>query len=454
MFRGLADAPDADGGGDATGNLFFGVFMSEICQQVYDEEYETKRVFFLWALIRSFFFGDLGGSCGDMCGDLCGADPCTRFEVSDGGSRCACGAFLCDTNTECTSDGVCQCKSGFRGTGTFCCDESTDTCVSTKGSASDCDGNGKCMWDDSNLDLNADIMELTVTEGGPTITCARRIDITTSWVGNCDADAMGATFLKRTDKDGLDHVFGSITVRNETTGNYDACKISPDFALQGTVLCRPLSSFPNDAPVIEPDDEPTVAERKEKGGRKLKVSEEMHAGRNLAYNGRYDDSGGNIDILFVWTREAECQPDGEERCVLNADTFFNMNGRIDLAVEETNNAFRNSGVDTKLRVVHAYRDSEYSESNDRSLETDMKDLQTTNDNKLGKVHVYRKKYGADLVAMIVSRGDYCGKAYKPAFGVFEDSENYVFSVIKYDCLTGAPYGKSRHDRLLRSMHSF
>jgi hypothetical protein len=54
----------------------------------------------------------------------------------------------------------------------------------------------------------------------------------------------------------------------------------------------------------------------------------------------YDDSGTNIDVLVVWTKDAECVNSRLSRgCNLAATTESNMRGLIDLAVEETNTAY-------------------------------------------------------------------------------------------------------------------
>ena len=78
-----------------------------------------------------------------------------------------------------------------------------------------------------------------------------------------------------------------------------------------------------------------------------------------------DDSGGNLDIMVVWTRQAECRKSGlSSNCTPNSSTLRAMQAEVNLAVQETNTAFRLSGVNTRLLLVHAYRHSSYEERKD------------------------------------------------------------------------------------------
>ena len=82
-----------------------------------------------------------------------------------------------------------------------------------------------------------------------------------------------------------------------------------------------------------------------------------------------------------------------------------MRGLIDLAVAETNTAFTVSGINTELRLVHAYRDDTYTEPSPNKYTAILADLQNKNDGKLDSVHIEREKYGADFVSMIVGKND-------------------------------------------------
>ena len=98
---------------------------------------------------------------------------------------------------------------------------------------------------------------------------------------------------------------------------------------------------------------------------------------------------------------AECKQSGlSEGCLHTATTEINMRGLIDLAVAETNTAYENSGINTQLRLVHAYRDPDYVEN---TFSTALSDLQSQTDGQLDSVHSKRTLYGADIVAMLVGK---------------------------------------------------
>jgi hypothetical protein len=114
----------------------------------------------------------------------------------------------------------------------------------------------------------------------------------------------------------------------------------------------------------------------------------------------FDDSGSTIDVLVVWTKEAECGKAGlGSGCVVTPATAAIMRGLIDLAVAETNTAYTLSGVFTSLRLVHAYRDPDYVETND--YYTSLNHVTGKDDGFLDSVHVKRALYGADVVHMIL-----------------------------------------------------
>lgn len=125
------------------------------------------------------------------------------------------------------------------------------------------------------------------------------------------------------------------------------------------------------------------------------------AHRNLIY----DDSGSNLDVMVVWTKEAECVESSlPSNCAVTDTTYANMKGLVDLAVYETNVAFDLSGIDTQLRLVHAYRHPTYQEKSDGLLRftAGLSELRGTSDQYLNDVHTKRTLYGADIVSMIVS----------------------------------------------------
>jgi peptidyl-Asp metalloendopeptidase len=61
-----------------------------------------------------------------------------------------------------------------------------------------------------------------------------------------------------------------------------------------------------------------------------------------------------------------------------------------------------SGVQTQLRLVHAYREANYVESTTSKpgFRDDLFRLQNPSDGYLDRVHTMRALYGADMVSMI------------------------------------------------------
>jgi len=107
-----------------------------------------------------------------------------------------------------------------------------------------------------------------------------------------------------------------------------------------------------------------------------------------------------------------------------------MRNRIDLAITETNVAFNSSGVNTQIRLVHAYPDPDYVEASGNAFSAALSDLRGTSDGKMDDVHANRTQFGADFVAMIIDDPQYCGMAY------LGPRLDLMFSVTKWSCATG------------------
>lgn len=139
----------------------------------------------------------------------------------------------------------------------------------------------------------------------------------------------------------------------------------------------------------------------------------------------YDDSGGNLDVMVVWTKAAECKAFGLTKwCDVSAASKNNMQALVDLAIEETNAAYAASGVDTELLLVHSKRHNTYVEQS--FLGSSLGDLKY---NRVPGVHEDREKYGADIVVLLVE-STWCGVAYHGP-GIDE-----MFSLVDWKCATG------------------
>ena len=150
-------------------------------------------------------------------------------------------------------------------------------------------------------------------------------------------------------------------------------------------------------------------------------NDKQHESRAL-----YDDEGGNLDIMVLWTKDAECRNAGLSiNCTLTETTTALMQSRVNLAIQETNTAYRLSGIETELLLVHSYRHPTFT-SNDNFSGS----LSQMNSCRMSGVCENREAYGADLVALLIEGSSYCGVA---ALGPrFMDS----FSVTAWDCATG------------------
>jgi hypothetical protein len=126
---------------------------------------------------------------------------------------------------------------------------------------------------------------------------------------------------------------------------------------------------------------------------------------------------------------------------------------IYLAVAETNQAYLNSDIAQRLRLVHL-AEVAYTESG--STETDRDRLRDPVDGHMDNVHTLRDTYAADVVALIVENDpDWCGFAY--VMGTVGNAfESSAFCAVKRSCATGNySFGHelghimgARHDRFV------
>lgn len=132
--------------------------------------------------------------------------------------------------------------------------------------------------------------------------------------------------------------------------------------------------------------------------------------RNLrSGDGRELQEAVTLDILVLWTPKSECHLSNKSSgCTRNADTEARMQAMIELAVQETNVAYVESGAFAKLRLVH----STVTNYNERGFSSALEHLQRKGDGRLDDAHELRTIYGADIVALIISDSEYCGLGCK------------------------------------------
>jgi len=147
-------------------------------------------------------------------------------------------------------------------------------------------------------------------------------------------------------------------------------------------------------------------------------------------NMQQEDSGSRIDVMVVFTKMAMCKEASQRSsCPSTVSNQGPIRSRIDLAVQETNTAYSLSGINTHLRLVHAYLDESY---NDVGVsEKSLDNLTFQNDGKLDSVHQKRDQYGADIVVLIT--GSDSGGA---GIGWIGPKSTMAFSVVKRTAMTG------------------
>ena len=113
-----------------------------------------------------------------------------------------------------------------------------------------------------------------------------------------------------------------------------------------------------------------------------------------------EDTGALIDVMAVVSEEAVTGFGGRS----------NARASLELALAETNEAFRASRVSTAVRLVHVeYVD--YKESKDSLVQ--LQQLQNPSDGVLDEMHGIRDRYGADLVVFVLEAPgpDAIGRAF-------------------------------------------
>jgi hypothetical protein len=143
-----------------------------------------------------------------------------------------------------------------------------------------------------------------------------------------------------------------------------------------------------------------------------------------------------VNVMVVYTASA-------------ATAAGNIGSRIQLAIDETNQSYINSGVAINMVRVHTAQVT-YNEAN-RSFSQHTTALRSTTDGIMDNVHTLRNTYGADMVLLVVNDGEACGQA--AAIGATASS---AFATAHYTCITGYySFGHelghlqgARHDRYM------
>lgn len=141
-----------------------------------------------------------------------------------------------------------------------------------------------------------------------------------------------------------------------------------------------------------------------------------------------------INVLVVYTASA-------------ASATSNIGSLIQLAVDETNTSYVNSGINISMVRVHSAQ-TKYNESR-RSFSQHVSALRSTTDGIMDEVHTLRNTYAADVVVLVVNDSEACGIASQ-----IGSTASTAFAVAHYTCITGYySFGhevghlqSARHDR--------
>ena len=125
------------------------------------------------------------------------------------------------------------------------------------------------------------------------------------------------------------------------------------------------------------------------------ASERSRDGQTLEKSSEQSEANTVVDILVVYTANA----------LAHAGSVSSMERRIALGTEILNEAFIDSQIPVRARVVHSrlveFDERVYEDSDTRCFHEGLDALMTPDDGVMDEVHALRQEYCADLVALIV-----------------------------------------------------
>lgn len=149
----------------------------------------------------------------------------------------------------------------------------------------------------------------------------------------------------------------------------------------------------------------------------------------------------SIDVLVAYTPAVTA-------------AVMDVAGLVQLAIDETNTSYSNSGVNATMRSVYS-SEVTYSEAG-RTYQQHVAALQSTSDGIMDIVHTWRNQYFADVVVLLVDDPAFCGLASQVLA-----TQTTAFAAVYWDCATGYySFGHeighlqgARHDRFVDSNNS-
>jgi len=103
----------------------------------------------------------------------------------------------------------------------------------------------------------------------------------------------------------------------------------------------------------------------------------------------------------------------DNTCLASSENKATIEGIIELAVKETNEAFAESEIRTKLRIVKIHYEDQYDDTA-YQWATVFSHFTGDQDGNMDYLHAMRDQYGADFVSFIVNTKGYCGSAHRPS----------------------------------------
>lgn len=241
--------------------------------------------------------------------------------------------------------------------------------------------------------------------------------ISWTWFGKVEGDDLSSVVLAVTNN----HLAG--TVRTTSHGTF---AVYPATAHVHVISEINQTAFPKDGEPRKPV--PASVEPPSKAKRGLEpvdiAAMEAQFGRRPRLAPRavtYPAGVPIVDVMVVYTANARLAVGGTA----------NMLAMINLGVDETNQAYINSGINMRIRLVYTYETS-YVET---SMNADLDAISNPSDGKMDEVHTIRDWIGADLVSLWTTQSEYCGLGWM-ATSATDDFSAWAFSTVSYSCATG------------------
>ena len=112
-----------------------------------------------------------------------------------------------------------------------------------------------------------------------------------------------------------------------------------------------------------------------------------------------------------------------------------MISHLNLAMSQTNDAYRDSGIYAELKPAH-YTLVQYTEAFFKPFKSALREIRDATDGMIDNVHDLRKQYGADIVVMIID-DDSDKKVECGVAPLEETSVDNMFSVVNWYCAAKA-----------------